>query len=285
MEDAAVMPHATITRNKGMKRVITTIGAALLTAVLMLGSIPAYAATGTLTIKPMYGSSGIENYTGTFDVYKVADFDAVKVTVTPVSPFDGYTGSPRIQDAAGMNDTQFKNLVNAVRDYYNSSLKDSGRLGSPKASNIGANGTCQLDHGLYLVVQHTSDSTYNDVDPFLVFLPDVTGISDGGSATAYPKLSKPSTPPDDDNPPGDDNPPKDTPPEKEQPQEESGEVTPEQPETPGEEIGGMDESGIIEEHGATGDNSQIVTYGVVTGVAAVALIGWAVWKRKSNKQQ
>lgn len=38
-------------------------------------------------------------------------------------------------------------------------------------------------------------------------------------------------------------------------------------------------------HGYTGDESNMALYGIVVGVAAIALIGWFIWNKRSKKEQ
>lgn len=274
------------------KRLVQTALTLVVTASLALsGNVSAMAAgnSGTLKIQPKYGNDLLtkDQYDGTFDVYKVADYDPAKPTLTYVAPFASYNDNSTysIESLSGEDkDTVFRQLVEAIREDYNNGAKDSSDL-QKSASGIGAEGSASLSYGLYLIVQNKSASGYNDVAPFLVFLPEATGYYEDAAVTAYPKVSKPSTPPD--NPPGGgDNPPGDNPPGGDNPPSEDEGGEEETPETPViDEIGTDEEIGEIEEIGGrTGDDSQMMTYGAVAGVAAVALVGWFVWKKRQNNK-
>lgn len=279
------------------KRVMYSV-VAMLTATLVAGSVPAYAAEmGTLKIIPKVGNEEITTgYNGTFKVYKVADYETTGV----------FTKTDAFKDCdvtlTGDNlskDETFRKITETITAFVKSHKDLKTAL-----SGVGVNVEKPLEYGLYLICQDKSADGYTDTTPFLVMIPQYSENTTNVNAVAYPKISKVTTPPV--TPPGggdeggddggDDNPPTPPKPPVTPPKEEEGEdeETPveETPEQPGEDIGNMGEDGMLNEGeggmmtdaGAmTGDNSQMTTYAAVAGVAAVALIGWVVWKKRSKK--
>lgn len=263
-----------------MKRILTSIGAAILTAVLTVGSLPAYAAeqTGSITILPFDTANKqyltAANYDGTFRVYRVADYDGYG-NFTKADGFGGYDGT----DITGDNlsaDKTFKEITEAVTAYVSANRGSLTKVaeGVPAGKKIE-----NLSWGLYFVEADKASTTWNAFTSFLVMIPDYHDNQTKVDVEGYPKVTKPTTPPDD-NPPGDNppsppsNPPKDNPPENTI--DEIGDE---------EDNGYIDEGGMITEGGAmTGDSSQIAVYGAIAAAAVVVLLVWFVWKKRNDKK-
>lgn len=332
-----------------MHRVLAGIGAAVMAATLAVGSLlPGYAATsetGTLTVIPKVGDEQLttNNYDGTFKIYLVA-------TGAETGSFElteDYKDSQvELSNQRLSDDESYKEITEAFTTYLHahSSIEAD-------QTDIKAGDTLTLPYGLYLVHQDKSASGYNDATPFLIMLPQYSEGKTETNVTAYPKVSKIVTPPDE---PDD---PKPHDPDSPKPPKYGKVALGKSDAVTGIALEGVvfdlykandtkigsyatDASGIIyvdrlpygeyyfvetqaldgyiadystrysftvnaedtvklvvtntpeakvpvPETGSnpgpsTGDNSNMMLYGVVMAAAAAALAGWFVWRRRSN---
>lgn len=278
------------------KRWIQTALTVAVTATLALsGSVTALADDApvySLTIQPKMadGSAMPSDYSGTFNVYKVATMSIQNSTISMESAFADYTEKTTFETYTTFSYSGDASNANANARIHADKLASfvSDEKIQPMANATGIKAGTKLTaadgivEGVYLVTQATTPDGYYACKPFLVFVPTVTDGTETDVVFVAPKLEKipdtpdepPHNPPD--NPP--DTPPT-TPPETPKEEEEGGEET--------EDIGGMEEDGSMNEFGEygafTGDSSQMVTYAVIAVVAAAALIVWVVWKRKKDK--
>lgn len=340
-----------------MNRIITRCLAALTagfiaTSTLISAGVTTQAAssTGTLTITPKCGDKEVDlnDYNGTFKVYKVADYDnSGTFTATADFQFDNHKTlltSDNLSDEG-----TFKEITQTVTAWVANHDDIDAILSGVKAGVANT-----VDYGLYLIMQDQSASGYSDANPFLVMIPSYSDGKTETAVTAYPKISKSSTPdtPDKPHKPHDDTPT--TPAKTGKVELNKTDADTQRPlqgvifslyriTADGEELISTkttDENGVIfidhlpygkyyfieiqplegyepdtrhqnftidaentvfltitntkeqpdqqVEHEdtpniPTGDESNMILYGVVAGAAVIALVGWVVWQRRNER--
>lgn len=330
---------------KAMQRGLTALMAGLMAAVLACSSgVTAFAeGTGTLTLRPKNGNSYVgTDYNGTFSLYQVATgVEHGKYDLTDA--FAAYSGKEISSDTIG-DKAAFKEITQDLAAYVSAHKAEI----TPAQDDLRAFTAYTVPYGLYLVVQKSTGDNYTACTPFLVTVPDFSDGETKTNVTAYPKLSKKTTPGGG----GDD---EDTPVKMRTGKVALGKldaVTGEQLEgvvftlykADGTPIGTYttDSEGIIyvdklpygsyyfvetkaldgyilddshqdftidsetqkdvvmtnmpeevpeesegEEQigGFTGDDSQMLVYGGIAVLAIVVLVGWVIWKKRSDQQE